>query len=147
MITIIKDEIKINKSKTYQIQCNCGTVYQYNRIDIKKVADDRDRSRTVDYTDCPRCGRMNYHSEDNEVSKKYDMDSLAQEYVNGVRECNPQEFPTVIVMNEYGKATSAWYDYERKEWHLSYGEIADDDLIDSKITHWMNIPSLEGGEK
>lgn len=53
----------------------------------------------------------------------------------------------VMVKNEYGKVTSAWYDYERKEWHLSYGEIAGDDLIDSKITHWMEIQSLKGGEE
>lgn len=53
----------------------------------------------------------------------------------------------VIVRNEYGKATSAWYDYANKVWHLLYGEIAGDDVLVSKITHWMCIPSLEGGEK
>ena len=53
----------------------------------------------------------------------------------------------VIVRNEYGKATSAWYDYANKVWHLLYGEIAGDDVLDSKITHWMPIPSLEGGEE
>lgn len=53
----------------------------------------------------------------------------------------------VIVRNEYGKATSAWYDYANKVWHLLYGEIAGDDLIDSKITHWMPIPEMKGGEK
>ena len=53
----------------------------------------------------------------------------------------------VMVKNEYGKVTSAWYDYKRKEWHLSYGEIAGDDLIYSKITYWMLIPSLKGGEE
>lgn len=53
----------------------------------------------------------------------------------------------VIVRNEYGKATSAWYDYANKVWHLSYGEIAGDDVLDSKITHWMSIPSLKEGEK
>jgi hypothetical protein len=52
----------------------------------------------------------------------------------------------VIVRNEYGKVTSAWYDYANKLWHLLYGEIAGDDVIDSKITHWAHIPSLEGGE-
>lgn len=53
----------------------------------------------------------------------------------------------VVVKNKYGKATCAWYSYITNTWHLSYGEIAGDDLIDSKITHWMLIPSLKGGEE
>lgn len=48
----------------------------------------------------------------------------------------------VIVRNEYGKATSAWYDYANKVWHLLYGEIAGDDVLDSKITHWAEIPKF-----
>ena len=53
----------------------------------------------------------------------------------------------VIVKNEYGKTTTAWYDYSDKDWHICYGEIQGDDLIYSKITHWMEIPPLEGGEE
>lgn len=53
----------------------------------------------------------------------------------------------VIVKNEYGKVTTAWYSYSHKIWHLCYGEIQGDDVIHSRITHWMLIPSLEGDEK
>lgn len=35
----------------------------------------------------------------------------------------------VIVRNEYGKVTTAWYSYSGHNWHLCYGEINGDDLI------------------
>lgn len=59
----------------------------------------------------------------------------------------PKGKEDVFVRNEYGGCTAAWYSRKTKDWHLTCGEICGDDIISSKITHWMEIPSLEGGEK
>lgn len=70
-----------------------------------------------------------------------------KEYKNqwvSVEEALPEDYEDVFVRNEFGKCTSAWH--AKSGWHLCYGEIAGDDIIDSKITHWMPIPK-EGGEE
>lgn len=48
----------------------------------------------------------------------------------------------VYVRNEYGGTTAACYNYKRKEWYLTYGEIEGGSLIHTDITHWMPIPKL-----
>ena len=49
----------------------------------------------------------------------------------------------VLVRDEYGVLLIATYSGQHKKWnsvgHLSYHRLI--------VTHWMNIPPLEGGEK
>jgi hypothetical protein len=48
----------------------------------------------------------------------------------------------VLVLNEYGGTTVAFYNHQYKEWNLAVGEIEGSGTIHSKITHWMPIPEL-----
>ena len=49
----------------------------------------------------------------------------------------------VLVLNEYGGTTVAFYNHQYKEWNLAVGEIEGSGTIHSKITHWMPIPELK----
>ena len=57
-----------------------------------------------------------------------------------------QSIPVFVRDNE-GNYTSAWYSFYSKHWFMGYGEAFLKQSIYSKITHWMAIPSLKGGEK
>lgn len=46
--------------------------------------------------------------------------------------------------NPFGYIWKAYYDFEINDW---YDAMDCENLAKHNITHWMNIPSLEGGEK
>lgn len=52
----------------------------------------------------------------------------------------------VLVRYKNGAVTSAWYCYCTKVWYFAIGRKGDNS-IHSEITHWMEIPSLKGGEE
>lgn len=57
-----------------------------------------------------------------------------------------QSIPVFVRDNE-GNYTSAWYSFYGKCWYMAFGEAFLKQSIYSKITHWMEIPSLKGGEE
>ena len=63
-------------------------------------------------------------------------------------ECGLSVSIDVVVKFELGAVTTAWYDYDRNEWHLMVGgNVCGDDLIEDKVTHWMPIPKIGGEER
>lgn len=88
--------------------------------------------------------------------KAADYDTVKAKYIKGgeyilanlwipVEEDLPKDEESVFVRNKDGKCTSAWYSPIIETWFLTMGEIAGEDVIYSKITHWMPIPELKGG--
>ena len=53
----------------------------------------------------------------------------------------------VMVRDENGICTAAWYSYSAHNWHLCKGTYDYEDVIKDKITHWMEIPTLQPSEQ